>query len=237
VAGNATMGLGILACLCLASGMLIPLAAQNPVGDVPLVGDALSWYSVWMTDQQNIAPTQICRGERRGEFVQFRCEPLGVVTSVLIDQANGCVITNMRPKVFVSDGLKVQHLRSSHGAEPKLSKAECGELPDQDGAFEIVITVRERDVSLELSARARDVAIKYFQQSGPIRCRLYLPKVRNGDPLYHVYEQCDGAVVVWEFPIHGSEVADSPHWHYSGRRLPTGAQKRLVQSHLWWEVR
>lgn len=234
MAGRQAMLVRILSLMFAPGLWWMPFDAQKSRSDVDFVADALSWYSVWMTRQEKIAPTQVCRGERRGEFLQFRCEPLGVVVSVVVDQGNGCLITNMRAAIFDSDGLTLKHFPAPSGAQPHPSDANCGELPDHQGAFEITVTLRSREVSRELSAAARDVAIKYFRQFSSGQCRMFFPKVKAGDPFSHVYEKCGAALSVSEFPIVRGKVSDFPHWQY--RRPPPAADKRCEQNELWWRI-
>jgi hypothetical protein len=198
-----------------------------------IVADALSWYSMWMTGEWNIEKIQICRGELRDSSYQFRCDPLKVVVSVRLEDSGACVITNMRHALFPQDGIKMARLPELTGR--RLSKnVQCGELPTEEGMFEITIKPRMREVSQRLTAEAHDAGSEYMRRGGQKHCILRFPNVREGDPFFHLYEECAGSLqTVWEFTVRQDMVAASPHWFYTQKRLPEGADERRKRTALW----
>jgi hypothetical protein len=224
--------------LILASGILgMPLEAQTSQRETSFVADALSWYSVWMRSDPSAASTQVCRGEHRADAIFFRCDPLEAVVSVTVDKTGECEIINMSPKAFDSDGLTMRNFPHTGGAEPTPLGSQCPELPDRQGPFEITVTMRPRKVNEELSAAAPETVSKYLEAVSSKSCRLWFPKIMVGDPFYHVYEECDGKVIVSEFEIQAGRLAESAHWYYGeSRGLPAGTEERLRRSDLWWRI-
>lgn len=207
-----------------------------------LVADALDWYSVWFASAPPTQATlQTCRGELRSNSYEFRCDPLSVVVDVITDPSGHCEITNMRPAISPDDGLRaltLEHLIPPgipirKGAAPR----DCGELPVTNGAFQLTVMPRARPVSGELSRNARSAALDYNARGGDNRCLLHFPKVKMGDPFFHVYEECQGTLdTVWEFGIIRGQVQDYAAWYYTLRKrdLPPGIKWRRNTSELWF---
>lgn len=199
---------------------------QQPV---PFVADALNWYHLWGTDQERPLTAQRCSGEFRNPHYVLRCDPLGVVAEVLIEKS-GCSIIFMGPPRTPWDGT-----RASVSDERSSSKFTCGELPTTDGAFRFTVTPRTRPVDEELSRAARKAAVRFLAGS---EGDLYFPRVRRGDPFFHVYLAQRGVVSeVLEFRIAGSAVAEFPHWTCTSRKkdLPRGSDRRLRDSSYWFD--
>lgn len=216
-----------------------PLWAGNfEVGATTPVADALNWYSVWWSSKPLESNTQSCRGELRGGLYRLRCDPLAVVVDLAVDDAGYCSIISIRPSMSSTDGLRVQTLE--HLVQPRHRNSaqshDCGELPLKDGRFEILVTPRSRQVDKGLTSDARDAVLRYSKHGGENGCLLRLPNVQSGDPFFHVYEECQGALAsVWEFTNRSGKVADFPHWTYTRRRggLPVGAETRRSRKDLW----
>lgn len=219
------------------------MAAENRT----LVANALDWYSIWQGDSHGEPMTQTCHGELRSGLFRFRCDPLSVVLDVSVDDRGRCLITFMRPARDPGDGLRVQTfvppipigMRPRSGGELPPRKDTCGELPVQAGAFEIEVKPLVRQIDRVLSAKARGAAFAYNKSGGDSPCTLRLPKIRAGDPFFHVYEDCDGRIDnVWEFTIDDGEPSDFPHWSYSQEKhdLPAGSQRRSDDPDFWLEV-
>lgn len=211
------------------------------VGASTPIAGALDWYSVWWSSSPNTPGTQTCRGELRGNLYSFRCDPLAVVVAVVVDDSGHCSIVSMSPSISEEDGLRVQTLahlvppRNSKPAQPR----DCGELPLKDGSFELAIPPRSRKVNNALTIDARNAALRYTKQGGDDGCLLRFPDVKTGDPFFHVYEECQGALnAVWEFTIKNGKVSDFPHWSYTRRRggFPAGAEWREGRMDLWLGV-
>lgn len=236
--------MGVLLALVLAT----PSYPGEPASTV--VADALDWYSVWEVGNGHALGVQTCRGELRGPIYKFRCDPLSVVVDVLVDDAGRCSIISMSRSVFPQEGLRVLTLGPPSESAPgwvqglgvpadsgPRKRRTCGELPLSEGTFTIAVTPRSRDVSNELTIRARDAAVAYHKRAGATACVLRFPKVRTGDPFFHVYERCNGAIqAVWEFPIRYGVPAESAHWICDRRHLPRGAERRWNETDLWFET-
>src|SRR5205085_11090237 len=86
---------------------------------------------------------------------------------------------------------------------------------------------------------ARDAALAYNKRGGDRPCVLRFPIIKTGDPFFHVYQECQGALdSVWEFTIRSGQVADFPHWTYDRphRNLPSGSTWRRRRKDLWLGV-
>jgi hypothetical protein len=227
------------------------VAAQNPTEpesrngeNAGLIADAVDWYSTWSRAAHPAGATiQTCRGELRTNLYRFRCDPLSAVVDVETDGAGHCVIVSMRPAISADDGLRVQTLENlipsnvprRKGAAPQ----DCGELPVKGGAFELKVTPHVRLANDALLNSARSAAIHYDTQGGDDFCLLRFPKAKTGDPFFHVYEECQGALTaVWEFTINRGQVADFPHWTYTRRKgdLPRGIDWRRNSADLWFAI-
>lgn len=204
------------------------------------VADALGWYSVWWGLNPSTPGVQTCRGELRENLYRFRCDPLSVVVDGVVDDSGHCSIVFMRASSNPEDGLRAQTF--AHVTPPRRNKlaqpGDCGELPRNDGVFELAITPRSRQVNSVLTSDAHNAALAYNSHGGDRLCLLRFPNVKTGDPFFHVYEECQGVLdIVLEFRIRNGRVADFPHWHYSRRQggLPTGWQWRRNRSELWFD--
>lgn len=229
--------------LITAFGLALSADAQN-TDNASLVADAVDWYSTWWSlAPPGGATMQTCRGELKGTLYRFRCDPLSTVVDVVTDSGGHCSIISMRPAISADDGLRVQTLENlvpsgvprRKGATPQ----DCGELPVKDGTFELKIMPHARPVSDTLSNNARSAALHYNTQGGDDLCLLRFPKVKTGDPFFHVYEECQGALTaVWEFTINRGQVTDFPHWSYTRRKgdLPPGVDWRRDSSELWFAI-
>lgn len=222
-----------------------PIRAQRTARQQVLIADALDWYSMWRSLSSRVLEIQTCRGELRTGLYRFRCDPLSVVVDVTTDKSGRCSIAFMRPAVNSHDGLQVQKFAPPEGVKPQANDddtapiRDCGELPIRDGMFEIRITPRARPVDEVLTTQARDVALAYNERGGDGGCVLKFPKVHLGDPFFHVYEECAGALEqVWEFAIRDGVVATSPQWLYSRERgyALADAEARRNQPDLWFEI-
>ena len=223
----------VLGVSCLHS---IALNAQPETRQETFIGDALAWYSVWMTDEARPQEIQRCQGELRGNAYQIRCDSLAVVLSINSDRSGNCAITNMSHSLFPQDGLRVGVLTGTSPTSPT-RKPGCAELSRKEGAFNFQVNLHFGGVSTKLSTEARDAALAYFKTSGGQQCLLRFPAVRTGDPFFHVYQECEGHLeVVWEFTISQGRAANFSHWQYTRRNLPEGADKRRQQSELWFGV-
>ena len=227
------------------SAMLISsfVAASPQTNNVPEraatpVSDALGWYSVWFVMEKNTPAGQTCRGELRAGLYSFRCDPLAVVVSARVEDSGRCSIVNMRPSVSPEDGLRVNTL-SNLVPQRKASvprPSECSELPTTEGPLQITITPQLREIDDHLTKSARAAALAFIRMGGDSRCTLDFPKVRIGDPFFHVYSECEGVLDnVMEFVITPERVADYPHWTYDRARkdLPPGTGQRLKKPNLW----
>jgi hypothetical protein len=228
------------AILCLSLALL--RAADTNQATTPVAG-ALDWYSVWFGSSPDSTPgPQTCRGEFRGHYYSFRCDPLSVVLGAAANEEGRCSITFMRPSVGPEDGLRVQSLeRLVPPGIPRRKRAapqHCGELPLKAGSFEIVVTPHPRPVSSVLTNAARDMALAYNKASSDRPCLLRFPNVKAGDPFVHVYQECQGVLdVIWQFPISDGQVADSADFYYSPKRgLPPGVEWRRNRADLWFGV-
>jgi hypothetical protein len=228
----------ILMPLCVALLFLTPSRADDAVAPrTTLVADALDWYSIWGTATSAQAGTQTCRGELRDNAYSFRCDPLGVVVELVVDDSGRCSIVSMRPTVDPNDGLHVNTL--AHIVPPRqkaTAPTDCGELPVNKGPFSITITPRPREVNSALTRSARDAALASDKAGGGSQCVFHFPYVKTGDPFFHVYEECRGVLDdVLEFTIRNGRPADFPHWTYQGpNSLPLGAGSRLGRVDLWF---
>lgn len=224
-----------------ALGLTLSVDAQN-TNNTSVVADALDWYSTWWSPAPPTGATlQTCRGELKANLYRFRCDPLSTVVDAVTDSAGHCSIVSMRPAISPEDGLHVQTLENlvpsgvprRKGAAPQ----DCGELPINGGTFELKVMPHVRPVNETLSNSARSAALHYNTQGGDDLCLLRFPKVKAGDPFFHVYAECGGTLsAVWEFTINRGQVADFPHWSYTRRKgdLPPGVEWRRNSSHLWF---
>ncbi len=229
--------------LITAFGLALSANAQN-AENASLVADAVDWYSTWWSAAPPAGATmQSCRGELKANLYRFRCDPLSTVVDAVTDSAGHCSIVSMRPAISPEDGLRVQTLEtlvpSSVPRKKGSAPQDCGELPVNDGTFELKVMPHVRPVSDTLSNSARSGALHYNAQGGDDFCTLRFPKVKTGDPFFHVYEECGGALsAVWEFTINRGQVADFPHWTYTRRKgdLPPGVDWRRDLTDLWFAV-
>jgi hypothetical protein len=228
--------------ILIAGLVALPLRPDDsPKRAATLVADTLDWYSTWFGLDQNTLRRQTCRGEFRATLYTFRCDPLAVVVSAAFDDSGRCSIVSTRPSISPEDGLHVNTLSNlAHlTPPPKTSVApprDCGELPTIEGAFELTLIPRSREVDDRLTKAARVVALAYVKRGGDRPCVLYFPKVRLGDPFVHVYEVCQGDLdEVMEFMIRNGRVDDFAHWSYDRphKNLPPGAKRRLERRDLW----
>jgi hypothetical protein len=199
-----------------------------------LLADALDWYAVWGSTNELRQTTQVCRGENQGGIYALRCEPMSVVIAASFDNSGRCSINNMRTSAYPEDGFHVMGGRVDTSSQ----RRKCGELPLANGTFRITIKPHHREIDESLTARARDSALAYVHRTSMRVCTVYFPKVKEGDPFFDIYEQCDGMLEsIREFTIQDGEVATSPHWTYTrkGDTLQVGAGWRLNRPDLWFD--
>lgn len=219
--------------------VVVSSVAGYPPNPAPTpIADALGWYSVWFMSDRNAPGRRTCRGEFRAGLYSFRCDPLAVVVSATVEDSGRCSIGNMRPSVEQDDGLRVNTLPHlvPQGKANVPRPGECGELPTTEGKFEFTVTSRLRDIDGRLTEAARAAAIAFMIRARDRRATLRLPKVRTGDPFFHVYCEYDGVLdAVMEFVIRNGQVDDFPHWTYDRphRNIPPGATRRLGEPGLW----
>jgi hypothetical protein len=224
----------------LQTAALVVLVAVESRGDGAATpfADALDWYSLWSSESSNTQSVQNCRGERRGELYRFRCDPLAVVVTGVIDDNGRCSIRSMTEGLNIPDDVRVPRL--DHIVPPRRIDPEelrdCGELPANEGGFEMSIAPRARRVNSDLTRDARAALLRHIMEGGYGGCVFLLPNVRTGDPFFHAYEQCaDGLVAVFEFTIQRGKVVDFPHWTYTRRRghFPAGWSWRMARPDFW----
>ena len=211
-------------------GILAPLVQAEP--NHGLIAAALGWYANWGTAGRANLLGQTCRGERGNGTYVFRCDPLSVVVSAVINQYGNCSITNMRPAIFPKDGL---HVPTTVGAVEK-NTATCDGIAAKDGRVEFIVEPVVNAIDPSLTSKGRDAASKFIVGSDGDFCELRYPFVRSGDPFFDLYEACDGIVTrVWEFALHHNEADEFPQWTYEASKhdLPVGAQKRWERRDIW----
>ena len=91
--------------------------------------------------------TQTCRGEHRNNSYRFRCDPLSVVIGVGLEDSDGCYVVFMQPALNDPDDSRVPSMLP----RTKGQSQQCGELPIDDGNFEITVMPRSRSVDEEIS--------------------------------------------------------------------------------------
>jgi len=203
-----------------------------------LIADALDWYSVWWGLNSKMPGGQTCRGEFRRPIYILRCDPLSVAIGMEVDRSGRCYFTNMSPIIGAVDSGNLLGFGDldSYADEFRPRARDCGELPIKEGKFSLTIVPRSRNVDHSLTVQARDAALQYFKRAGS-RCLLRFPYVKDGDPFFHVYEECQGKLsTVSEFPIRNGRADDFPQWVYYPERggFPTGEKWREKQLDLWF---
>jgi hypothetical protein len=111
-------------------------------------------------------------------------------------------------------------------------------LPDSDGDFTLESKATRGEVDPDLTRRAHAAAKRYVR-SWPEECMAYFPRVRSGDPFFHVYLVRGGILdVVLQFNIIRGGPEDFSHWDYTKRRggFPQGSVNRLSSPDLWFSV-
>jgi hypothetical protein len=227
--------------ILIASLVAAPVQANDAKPAATPVANALDWYSTRFGSDQNMLGCQTCQGEFRATLYSFRCDPLAAVVSADFDDSARCSIVSTRPSIGPEAGLHANTLSNlAHLMPPVKTNVarprDSGELPLTEGAFELTITSRSREIDNGLTKAARVVALAYVKLGGDRPCVLYFPKVRFGDPFVHVYEVCQGDLdEVMEFMIRHGRVDDFAQWTYDRphKNLPPGAKRRLEDPELW----
>jgi hypothetical protein len=203
---------------------LAAMILKPGTGHVPkrtMLGDAIGWYQLWLAPAVTPAEKQTCRGMLDGGVWTLQCNPIGAVVSGEIGESGECTITNIHHRVFPAEGLTMYGF---HG-RPTTQPHQCPELPSRDGRFQVTLVPSRREYDEELTLSARDTAIASFRNQQFGQCRIYFPRVKRGDPFFHVYKACNGAVdEVYEFTIQDGRPATFAHWTYSatGKSIPRG---------------
>ncbi len=224
----------ILHVLCVLIAVVpICVNAQVPAKKAPsdastMIARALSWYGRWHTADETFG-TQRCSGKRSGDSLVFSCFPLDVIVSVGFDADRECYIRFMRHGGGIPDHGAI----GAHGSP--ITRRHCDGLPDSEGDFELDVEATIGENDLDLTRKAHAAALRYLR-FWPGEGVAFFPKVRSGDPFFHVYLVREGSLeVVLEFRIVGGHPEDFSHWDYKrkGGGLPEGSVKRLAKPQLW----
>jgi hypothetical protein len=161
---------------------------------------------------------------------------LGVVVQLILEPSGRCSIVAMSQAVNSEDGRSVTRPLFGPSPDPQPAPHDCGELPLKRGLFQILVRPRRREVDSALTTNAYAAALAYEKDSVGPPCALRFPKVKTGDPFFHVYKTCGGLLSgVDEFQNKGGKPANSPHWTYLGpKSLPRGTELRLRRQELWF---
>lgn len=231
--------------------LTLPVTAADG-GKYELVGDALDWYSRWLRPAADPLELQTCRGIHSGSSYQFRCDPMAVVFNVLAEDDDSCSIVSMRPSIRgvpdLNFGVIIPRKPGTQRAtqdpamttrESKAHSRSCSALQFGAGTFEFSVLPTATPVNDDLSRDASNAALAYHDRIADHGCLLRSPKVRSGDPFFHVYVEYAGKLrEVWEFAIGDGEPADSPQWSYYPKRggFPPGTTLRLRSSEPWYAI-
>jgi hypothetical protein len=203
-------------------------AGQGPTDARAMIGSALDWYMHWQTDE-TARPMQTCSGSYSDNLLHLLCLPLDVAITVAVAADESCSIRFLRP------GHGLSSATSASGFDRSLPRPlrRCTGLPQSAADFPLHIEPRARPLDPGLSRSAQAAARSYLQYF-PRQCSGLFPLVRAGDPFFHVYVRCRGALEsVLEFPIREGKPADFSHWDYSKRSFPQGYRQRLRTAAHW----
>lgn len=214
--------------LCSFCGLAPAIQAAVQADALTMIRSALQWYQEWMTDETT-SEAQSCTGIYSENALHLSCLPLDVVLTVKVNRDGSCFIRLMR------QGAGMPNPVSANVQNRPLPRSlrRCVGLPKTGAEFPMEFSPASRSTNLPLSLSARAAATRYLRHF-PTECSGRFPLIRDGDPFFHVYVQCNGVLqYILEFRISNGIPEDFSHWDYPAKVFPQGYRKRLETKSLW----
>lgn len=205
-----------------------------------VVGGALGWYHRWISPLERSSDEFECRGVAYAQRRAFLyCDPGNVEVTLISDMKP----PTMSVLLVVSYGREFEEALESF----KEMVTERFDSPSQLSVAVPASRVFSRPVSPELSEkfmlRTREIFMDYLERSSrdgkANNASILFPMISRGDPFYHVYVTSGKEVKsIWEFTVHGEEVADFAHWVFDREHhsIPPIASTAVAEESRWFQI-